>query len=113
MKKTALWIFLILLVAMIITNPSEIQHRDTLIKTMLANNSLSKKMENRESVNRYIESTLINKVVESLMYRENYYLISLTKVSLEGNSKIIGIGVFGKVFITNEFSQIIKDYKLN
>ena len=35
-----------------------------------------KKMENRESVNRYIESTLINKVVESLMYRENYYLIN-------------------------------------
>jgi len=113
MKKTAIWIFLILLVAMFISNPSEIQHRDTLIKTMLANNSLTKKMENRESVNRYIESTLINKVVESLMYRENYYLISLTKVSLEGNSKIIGIGVFGKVYITNEFSQIIKDYKLN
>ena len=113
MKKTAIWIFLILLVAMFISNPSEIQHRDTLIKTMLANNSLSKKMENRESVNRYIESTLINKVVESLMYRENYYLISLTKVSLEGNSKIIGIGVFGKVYILDEFSQNIKDYKLN
>jgi uncharacterized protein YpmS len=113
MKKTAIWIFLILLVAMFISNPSEIQHRDTLIKTMLANNSLTKKMENRETVNRYIESTLINKVVESLTYRENYYLISLTKVSLEGNSKIIGIGVFGKVYITNEFSQIIKDYKLN
>jgi len=113
MKKTALWIFLILLVAMFISNPSETQHRDTLIKTMLANNSLTKKMENRETVNRYIESTLINKVVESLTYRENYYLISLTKVSLEGNSKIIGIGVFGKVYITNEFSQIIKDYKLN
>ena len=113
MKKTTLWLVIILLVAMIITNPSEIQHRDTLIKTMLANNSLTKKMENRESVNRYIESTLINKVVESLMYRENYYLISLTKVSLEGNSKIIGIGVFGKVYILDEFSQNIKDYKLN
>ncbi len=113
MKKNALWIFLILLVAMFITNPSEMQHRDTLIKAFLANDSLTKKMGNKESVNRYLESTLINKVIESLMYRENYYFISLTKVSLEGNSKTIGIGVFGKVYILKEFSQNLKNYKLN
>ncbi len=109
MKKVVLGLILVLLVAMAFTNPSERQHRDAVIKAFLANDkSINKKSNNEwEEFGKNLGMLLINKVVESVVYRENYFFLSLTKVSFEGKSKIVGIGAFGFVYVSDT-----KDIKL-
>lgn len=101
MRKIFFGLLVILIVLMPILNPSEIQHRDAVIKSIIKENTLTKKSEGNELIGRYFGSLIVNKLVESMVYRENYFFLSLTKVSFEGNSKTIGIGILGSVYISN------------
>jgi hypothetical protein len=99
MKKILFGLLVILIVLMPILNPSEMQHRDTVIKSIINEKTISDKLEKKEIIGRYFNALIINKLVESIVYRENYFFLSLTKVSFEGNSKTIGIGILGSVYI--------------
>jgi len=39
------------------------------------------------------------------MSTDNYVLFSTTKITWEGETRIIGIGAFGNVFITKELDE--------
>ena len=41
-------------------------------------------------------------ILENAVSRENYILFSLTKITLNGNQKFVGIGILGNVWVNNE-----------
>ena len=53
-------------------------------------------------------SSLADGIIKDVVRRKDYFFFSLTSIEFEGNNKIIGLGILGKVFITDQV-----DYELN
>jgi hypothetical protein len=52
---------------------------------------------------------LVDKIIDNLVSTENYILFSTTKISWEGETKIIGIGAFGNVFTTSKLDDTMNE----
>lgn len=124
MKKNHLItiVLILILVTAILTNPSQERHKETL------KNELKYQLE--KTLKEYTPSTdnpwekfgqalgmvfvgvLVDKIVDTLITSDNYVFFSLTKISLLGESKVIGIGLFGKVFILKDLKETTNDFKL-
>jgi hypothetical protein len=105
---------LVILVA-ILTNPNQDRHKEV-IKNKLNSfmqksiNESSAKTDNEweqagQALGMMLGGALVDKIIDNLISTDNYVLFSTTKISWEGETKIIGIGAFGNVFITNELDQ--------
>ena len=109
MKKVKiLSVLLALIVAILaLTNPSLEKHKQatnkvfvSFIKTELQNNPMD-----------YFVRLLTTKMVDNSVKRDNYFIFSLTRITdLENSkeSKIIGYGLLGKVYISNDLKEKIK-----
>lgn len=104
---------LILLLIAILTNPNEDRHKET-IKSEL-NSYMQKnitKTDNEweqagQAIGIALGTTLINGIIENLVSTDNYILFSLTKITFQGKVKIIGIGIFGNVYLTNNLDEAL------
>lgn len=54
---------------------------------------------------------IVNKFVEELVERKNFLFFSLTTVEYQGDEKIIGLGIFGNVFISDDVERGLEDMK--
>jgi len=54
-----------------------------------------------------IGGTLVENVIDNLVSTDNYILFSTTKINWDGKSRIIGIGAFGNVYITNKLEEAL------
>ncbi len=54
-------------------------------------------------------TVIINQLVENLVSTNNYILFSTTKVTLKGETKTIGFGVFGNVFLTSQLDKALNN----
>ena len=55
-----------------------------------------------------LSKVLADKIIDEVLKNvsvDNYLFFSLTKLNWASDSKIIGFGVFGKVYISNEFDK--------
>ncbi|MEI6088305.1 MAG: hypothetical protein WCR66_11985 [Bacteroidota bacterium] len=50
-------------------------------------------------------SSLVDGIITDVVRRKDYFFFSLTSVEYNGNNKIIGIGILGKVFISDEVDK--------
>lgn len=105
-------------VVLLITNPSEENHIQT-VKTKLKvafKRKMSSEISNQDNV---IESlgngigllfgdTIIDKLTDGIVSRENYFIFSLTNASYKGDNKIIGFGILGNVFISDKIENIFQ-----
>ncbi len=93
--KTIIKWVLLLVIAIIIfgffTNPKESDHRKSLKETV---------------------QNLPVKVREKAIKIEDYKIFSLTKVKVQGEEKVIGIGAFGKVWYFNDIEGRLKKKRL-
>ena len=93
--KTIVKWLLILVIAIIVfgffTNPKESDHRKSL----------------QEAVR-----NLPVKVREKAIKVDDYKIFSLTKVKVQGQEKIVGIGAFGKVWYFNDIEDLLKKKRL-
>ena len=103
----------------ILTNPNQDRHKEV-IKNKL-NIHMQKKL--KESLNKsdneweqagqalglMIGGALVDRIIDNLVSTDNYVLFSTTKISWEGDTKIIGIGAFGNLLITNKFDETINE----
>ncbi len=125
-KRSGCLFFIIILLAVCVgaylTNPPEEVHKEvarqklekiaenTLAKYGVGNNVLS-------SLGLDAGSVFVKQLLDNHISSDNYYLFSLTKLNWEGNSYIIGVGAFNKVFISNKVDEIaekaIDDYLKN
>lgn len=54
-------------------------------------------------------SAIINPFIEGSITTDNYIFFSTTKLTWDGKTKEIGFGVFGYVFLSNNFDNELKD----
>lgn len=48
---------------------------------------------------------LVSGIVNNLVSSDNYVAFSLTKITWEGEAKVIGIGAFGNIFFLNKLDD--------
>lgn len=109
MKKNyviAASIVLILLIAAI-TNPNPERHKEAVKSKFTA--YLAKTTENDSSGMGAFGSMLGNafaqQIIDNLVTSDNYVLFSLTKVTADGKSNVIGYGLFGNVFLSGKIDE--------
>lgn len=104
------WIIIILAIIILIasiTNPSIEEHKQAVKSEVnkLVQNTVTKSKSDMESLGILLGSSLAVKFVENSVSRDNYILFSVTKFSWESESRNIGYGVFGNVFISEKVKE--------
>jgi hypothetical protein len=107
-------ISLIVLVA-VLTNPDQSRHKEVMKNKLITymqksiKKDQSKPPDEMEQAAQAIGITLggmiAEKILDNLMSTDNYVVFSTTKITWEGETRIIGIGAFGNVFITKELDE--------
>lgn len=105
---------LVLLVA-IITNPNQDRHKEVLKAKLNAYMHQSLKATQSGSGDEWAQAgqalglmmggAMIEGIIDNMVSTDNYLLFSLTKINVEGKSKVVGIGAFGNVFLTSRLND--------
>lgn len=99
----------------IFTNPSNDDHKEA-VKNEL--NSILQKNIKQEStetdgalqtISLMLGGVILDSFVDNIVRSENYILFSITKMSLGSDVKVVGIGAFGNVFISDKIEEAIED----
>ena len=112
MKQSQITLIVVgfILVALMASNPSTEEHKEAVKEKM------SSAFENDNSdgnefkkLGEQIGQTIGMAIIDKMIKRENYLLFSLTKSTYFHNekTKIVGLGIFGKVYLSNEFTENI------
>ncbi len=115
MKQSQISLIVIgfILVALMATNPSTAEHKETVKEKVSAafenNNSDGNAFQKLgEQLGLSIGMVIIDKMIK----RENYILFSLTKSTYLDNdekTKIVGLGIFGKVYLSEKLNSEITE----
>jgi hypothetical protein len=118
-KHITLIIIGALLIIGALTNPTQDRHKEAVKNKLnvIMQKSLKDSMKNSDSGAEQIGSALglmlggaiLDRMIESTISSDSYVLFSTTNVTWEGKTKIIGVGVFGNVFISDEIDKALKD----
>jgi len=102
-------------IVLIMTNPDRSKHFLAVKEILTKEFNKAMTEELRHSKNNYqatsagiglfLGSTLIDKVIDGYIDCENFYLFSLTKINIDGNNKTIGLGILGKVYISDKLKE--------
>ena len=108
MKRPNWGITLLLIVVLIsiFTNPSVEDHKQA-VKTVInqfAQESLSED-DNMQNLGVLLGSSLAQNLIENSITRDNYLVFSITKATWKGETKSIGYGVFGNVFLSEKIKE--------
>jgi len=87
-----------------ITNPSVEDHKQKVTKIMVS------EMKNDLQDNPFASFglLLVTKMIDGIVTRDNYIIFSLTKISAFGESKIVGYGILGNVYISDDLEKSMK-----
>jgi hypothetical protein len=107
MKQNQITLIIIgfILVALMATNPSTEEHKEAVKE------KVSAAIENNNSNGNAFQKlgqTIGIALIDKMIKRENYLIFSITKVKLLDiykNEKVVGYGILGKVYLTNDFSE--------
>jgi len=103
--KKLLWIVIVLLVAvlMAVTAPGEEKHKEAMMQAV--REYVDEEATNRgfgdNGITRLGKNVVVQAVKTALNSKlrfDNYYLFNMTHVNLDGESKVLSLGIFGKVF---------------
>ena len=120
-KKQFLILFSSLLVLILVfTNPSELNHIETVksklkmaFKKKMASEMIDENTDSMESLGKGIGLMLgdvfIDKIADGYISRNNYFLFSTTKAEYKGETKIIGLGILGNVFVTDKLDELFEE----
>ncbi|MGK4568184.1 DUF4359 domain-containing protein [Flavobacterium sp. 3HN19-14] len=110
MKRPS-WLITILIIIVlfaIITNPSVDDHKQELksLFNRRVQNSLSdEESDGFKNLGIMIGNSFAEKLIDNAVTRDNYVIFSLTRGTWKENSKIIGFGIFGNVFLSKEVKE--------
>lgn len=111
--------FGLLILVAVMTNPNQAVHEEALKAKV--NSYLQKSMtdELSESNNEWEQAgqalgflfggAIIDKVITNVVTVDNYVVFSITKISWGGESRLIGIGIFGNVFLTSKLDEALNE----
>jgi hypothetical protein len=120
--KTKFLIISIIALAVIVailTNPKPEVHKEALKNKLYQymhgpmtydlNNARTRQEEVVQMFDILLGNTLLESVIDNLVTSDNYLIFSLTRLSLEGNSKIIGYGIFGNVYLDKNIDDLLNE----
>lgn len=117
MKKSnwAIIIFGVIVLIAVFTNPSTEEHKQAVksVVNQIVQNSVSENASDMENLGILLGSSLAEKLVENSVTRDNYILFSITKISWKSESRNIGYGVFGNVFLSEKVKEAFNDKETN
>src|ERR1035437_10328861 len=118
MKKNYLIIgsiaFIILIA--VITNPNDDKHKSS-VKSKLLSLTLQKSVNNiaNETGNQFYQAglgigtmiggALAEQLINNSVSTDNYLIFSTTKITWNGETKIIGFGAFGNVYLSDKIDE--------
>ena len=109
----SLLVFISLIGLLVYTNPSKNIHKSEVKEFMYSEMNLSSELGN--GGNEYetagtalglsLGMSLIDKFIDNIISIDNYVIFSTTSIIADGNSKVIGYGLLGNVFIFGEVKE--------
>lgn len=122
MKKNSLVVLLIfgvIVVIAMLTNPNQQQHKDAVKSKLNVYMQKSLKSNANKANNRWEEmgqnlgamfgGVLVEQTINNLVSSDNFILFSLTNMTWEGESKTIGFGFMGNVFLSSKIDEALKN----
>ncbi|MCB0395188.1 MAG: DUF4359 domain-containing protein [Flavobacteriales bacterium] len=117
MKKSSfiLGMAALLLILAAATNPSSEKHRDA-VKSKVEKKFKDVDKENKpesalgrmgKSLGLMFGKAFMNEITDKLVDCDNYIFFSLTKVKTDNGERVIGMGIFGHVFLSEKVDQAI------
>jgi hypothetical protein len=103
--KTAHWVIIIIgfvLLALMATNPSIEDHRESvkeIYKKKLSEMNKGEEGDLGRQIGTGLASLIGDGLIDNIVSRENYLLFSVTMATFGSQSKKIGFGILGKVFV--------------
>ena len=125
MKKNyvALFVIGLLLLIAVITNPNEDRHKEVVKAKFNSYVQMSMPKELSEADDEggqasqglamMLGGAMIDGIIANIVTTDNYVIFSTTNVSWEGKSKVIGIGVFGNIFLTGKLDEVLEERLLS
>jgi hypothetical protein len=118
MKKNYLTLAIVgvLVLVAILTNPNQERHKEVIRNKL--NSYMQKSMKEslsdtdnewEQALGMMFGGALIDRLIENLVSTDNYILFSTTKISWDGETKVIGIGAFGNIFITSKLDDALNE----
>ena len=120
--KNSFVILTIVIIALIaaFTNPPVEKHREVvktklniLMQQSLYENSSSESNELTKNfgaaLGSMLGSAILNPIVDGFITSDNYIIFSVTKLTWGGQTKSIGFGVFGNVFLSKDIDNALKE----
>lgn len=117
--KILFGLLLSVLVIGLITNPSQEQHKEAVkVKVEASLQKIIDKKAQEEgsdlaklgaAMSGMFSGPIVEQLVATLVSSDNYYVCSLTKINWDGQPQIVGLGVFGKIFLSPKIDQTIED----
>ena len=105
------YIIILILIIAFVTNPSENKHK-TVVKSRIYEVMHVNPLISKEDSSTYQSDMLVNQIVDTYVNYSNYLLFSTTNVTWKGESKPVGIGIFGYVYIPETVDEMLLNYKL-
>lgn len=96
-----------------VTNPSKTAHKDEVKSKFTESYQKSLEMNTTsgnsgfEALGSLLGTSLINTLVENNISCDNYLLFSITKITYKGESKSIGFGFLGNVFLSGKVDEVL------
>jgi flagellar biosynthesis protein FlhB len=119
MKKSSVLFFMLALVVLVavFTNPNEERHKEVIraklkmhLQQSIAANSTDNALDRAgQALVMLLGGALIDGIIANVLSTDNYVLFSTSKITWDGETKIIGIGVFGNVFLTREIENALEN----
>ena len=103
--KKILWIVIVLLVGVLMyaTAPAEEKHKEAMMKAV--REYIDEEAANRgfkdngiTRLGKNVVAQAVKTALNSKLKFDNYYLFNMTHVKLDGEDKMLSLGIFGKVF---------------
>jgi hypothetical protein len=116
-NNTNIIAFVLVLVLAGFTNPNYEDHKNRLKQEFYRRITLNRRLRSNDenpdyyqtssSVNRSAGSVTAEQLIQNRFTVDNYFLFSLSKISVAGRTKTIGIGIFGLIFYLDGIDQIL------
>jgi hypothetical protein len=99
-----------------ISNPNEEEHKSAVKSKVLAFNmatavsEIANSTDNNynyvgKSIGTALGGVIVDQLINSIVSSDNYLVFSITKVTWEDQTKMIGFGVFGNVFLSDKLDE--------
>jgi len=108
----------LIILAAVLSNPDQDRHKEVVKNKLITYLQKSYNQgqpapkdeweEGGQALGIMLGGMIIEKVLDNFMSTDNYVVFSTTKITWDGEARIIGIGAFGNVFITKELEESLE-----